>query len=73
MDGTPRVPTYSKMVWSWSDVGGSSVMFSSNSARSGAVCAEWSLAWSSVACWVALADACLRREATRTEAGELAL
>lgn len=48
-------------------------MFSSNSARSGAVCAEWSLAWSSVACSVAFADTCLRRVATRTEAGELAL
>lgn len=54
-------------------MGGSSVMFSSNSAREESDCAVWSLAWSSVACSVALADACFRSEATRTEAGELAL
>lgn len=70
---TLLLPTYSRMVWSWSAVGGSSVTLSSNSARWGVVWAEWSLAWSSVACSVALALACFSTVATRTEAGELAL
>lgn len=48
-------------------------MSSSNSARAAEVCAEWSLAWSSVAASDALAEACFRRVATRVEAGELAL
>lgn len=73
MDPMPGLPTYSRMVWTWSGVGGSSVMFSSNSARAGCVWAEWSLAWSSVAVSVALADACFRREAIRTDSGALAL
>ena len=68
-------PTYSRMVWSWSVVGGSSVMFRSNSSRwrLGCVCGVWSLAWSSVADSVALALTCLRRVAALTEPGELAL
>lgn len=73
MDEMPGLPTYSKMVCSWSVVGGFSVISSSNSAREGGVWEEWSLAWSSVAVADALAEACFRRVATRVEAGELAL
>ncbi|KAJ0166375.1 hypothetical protein CTA2_7525 [Colletotrichum tanaceti] len=68
-------PTYSRMVLTWSAVGGSSVMLSSNSARDfwGFVWTLWSLAWSSVAPAAALADTCLRMLAALTEAGEPAL
>lgn len=73
MEEIPVLPTYSRMVCTWSVVGGSSVMFSSNSGRWGGVWDEWSLAWSSVACSAAFAEACFKRVATRVEAGELAL
>lgn len=66
-------PRYSRMLLSWSSVGGASVTSSSNSARCGFVWCEWSLTWSSVACSEALADVCFRRVLTRREAGELAL
>lgn len=66
-------PTYSRMVLTWSVVGGSSVMLSSNSARFGEVWWLWSLAWSCVAGFDALAETCLRRVAILCEAGELAL
>ncbi len=68
-EGMPELPTYSRMVLSWSGVGGFSVMSSSNGCRRALVCAEWSLAWSSVAVSEALADACFSRLATRKEAG----
>lgn len=48
-------------------------MLSSNCSRCGVVWCEWSLAWSIVAPEVAFAEACLRRLATRAEAGEPAL
>lgn len=66
-------PTYSRMLLSWSEVGGSSVMSSSNVWRFAFDWAVWSLAWSSVACSVAVADACFRRLWTRTEAARLGL
>lgn len=74
MRETPLVPTYSSIVWTWSVVGGSSVMLSSNGSR---VALAWllslSLAWSVVGPACAFADSCLSRLATRVEAGELAL
>lgn len=67
-------PTYSRIVLTWSAVGGFSVTSSSNSSgRLACVCAVWSLAWSSVAPAAELADTCLSRLATLCEAGEPAL
>jgi hypothetical protein len=45
----------------------------SNSCLLGLVCGVWSLAWSSVAGSLALAEICLRRVCTLREAGDLAL
>jgi len=73
MDEMLELPAYSRIVWSWLGVGASSVMFNSNSSLEGLLCAEWSLAWSSVALSDALADNCFRRVATRTEDVEPAL
>ena len=73
-EGMPAFPTYSRMVVSWPVVGGSSVMLSSNSCcRVFFVWVVWSLAWSSVAVSVAVADNCFRSVATLVDAGELAL
>jgi len=68
-EGMALLPTYSRMVASWSDVGGSSVTSSWNSER-------WMgprPAWSAVEFSAAAAETCFRRVATRAEAGELAL
>jgi hypothetical protein len=64
-------PTYSRMVLTWSAVGGFSVMSRSNSSDRRA--AEWSLAWSAVAGADELADTCFSRVTTLAEAGEPAL
>lgn len=61
----PFSPTYCKIVCTWSRVGASSVMFSSNGSRR-ALASLTALVW-------ALVDACFSRLETRTEAGELAL
>lgn len=71
--GMAAFPTYSRIVLSWSAVGCSSVTLSSNSCRSMLLWEEWSLAWSSVAVSLALAETCFRRVATLVDAGELAL
>jgi len=60
---------YSRIVFTWSSVGGSSVMLSSNGSR--ALAGVEFVA--SLAAWLALAEAVLRRLTIRVEAGELAL
>lgn len=63
------VGTYSSIVSTWSAVGGSSVTLRSKGSRV-TVGPE---AGASLAAWVALVEACLRRLTMRVEAGELAL
>ena len=64
-----RLPTYSKILRSWSGVGGSSVMFSSNSDRWILFCLLWSPAWSTVAVSLAVAEACFNIARARIEDG----
>lgn len=61
--------TYSSIVSTWSAVGGSSVTLRSKGSRVTVGPEEGA----SLAAWLALADACLRRLTMRVEAGELAL
>lgn len=59
------LPTYSRMLFNWSSVGGSSLMSSSNSVLSFEACGFVDEAWSSVAYATAFARLCLRRVRTR--------
>ena len=59
------LPTYSRMLFNWSSVGGSSLMSNSNSVLSFEACGFVDEAWSSVACATAFARLCLRRVRTR--------